>query len=230
MYSIFTFIVHSKQNDSAFWFLIIIAGIIGAYQLYNSDRAVVTRKMANIKELKISEVLNGEYVKVRGKVYFAGKTLKAPLSGRECVYYHVKVEERSRSSKSNRTYTIIDEEKLASVVIENDNQYAYIDPRLVRSYVLKDMNYSSGFLNDATEDLKNYLKKHGREPEDVFGFNRSLSYEEGVLEKDEEVIIIGKANWRRASDLRLNIPQKSVLVISADNKEPAYFTDDTDYT
>ena len=58
------------------------------------------------------------------------------------------------------------------------------------------------------------------------GFNKTIRYKEGVLEKDEQVAIYGKGKWTKAS--ALNLPERygNILEITAPEGENVYLSDD----
>ncbi len=213
---------------------IVIALVIGfpIYFFFFTKEAIVINKLKNIKSKKISKVVDGEVVKIKGKIKYIGNPLIAPLSKRKCVYYHIIVEESDRRSKNvieiNLTKDI--EEKVSrNVIIIDGKDYAIIDTKLMESYLTMDKEYWSGFLLDAKDNLEKFLERHNEEST-VFGFNRELNYKEGILEEGETIAVVGKATWKNAKDLNIKIPNEKILVISADNNEPVYFSDDPDIT
>ncbi len=206
---------------TAIVFLILIASIIFTY--FFSRAAVVRRKLQKTVEKKISSFQNGESAKVVGTIKFIGKPLIAPLSGRQCVYYHVLVEENT--GKDNWK-TLIEEEIAGNVIIKDGNHYAVVETGMVKSYLVDDKKYKSGFLNDATETLTEYLLKHNCKSIGFFGMNKTIRYKEGILEEGEIIAVAGKGTWKRRSEIKLEIPIERILVIGPDGQIPVYFSDD----
>ena len=97
---------------------------------------------------------------------------------------------------------------------------------MIKNYLLEDAQYSSGFLNDASETLQSYLKKHDRDSVSWIGLNNAIRYKEGILEEGELIAVTGKGNWKRKSEIKLDIPAEKILVIGAHDNEPVYFSDD----
>ncbi len=204
--------------------IIIIAAI---YSALFSKTAIIKRKLKKANGVKISMFQEGEVAKVVGQIKYINPPLITPLSKRKCSYYSITVEHRVSSGKSSRWETVIEEEKAQDVVIKDGNSYALIDTSLIKSHLIPDQQYSSGTFNDATQELEEFLAKHNFKSTDFFGLNRTLRYYEGVLEEGEVVAVLGKGNWKRKAEVKLDIPTEKILVISKkDDEEGVYLSDD----
>jgi hypothetical protein len=203
----------------------IFGGII-IYRFFFSNKAIVKRRLRKATPRSMSEIMNGEIVRISGNVELPGKILTAPLSGRKCSYYHVHVERKRSSGKSHHWVDLVNEEAFGDVVIREGNQYAIISTANVKSYVLQDRHYSSGFLNDAAGHLKYFLEQKGIDTLNWLGLNKTLRYKEGILEQGETVTVAGRARWIRKSETTLNIPSEKILLIEPAEEGVVYFTDD----
>jgi hypothetical protein len=210
------------DNPTFIVIIVIIAICLIIYHLYFTKQARVLRALKTTEEKDIDQIKTGDRVRVTGTVQLLGTTLNAPLSGRKCAYWHVFVE--SRSGKSS--YTIADEEEAGDVILKKGPHIVVVRTRKINTYLLKDANYSSGFLNDATDTLKRYLKKHNAKSTDLLGMNRSITYEEGVLEEGETVSVAGVAEWVSKSKFRFKSPGDKILTITASEQDPVYMTDE----
>ena len=179
---------------------------------------------------KIAEFKSGDVAKIVGKVEFVDEPLIAPLSKRKCSLYYIQVKQKVSSGKSSHWKTIIEETVSCKYVIKEDDSYAYINDKFPKCYIVQDRNYSSGFMNDAEEDIEKYLISKGHKSEGFLGLNKTLRYKEGVLEDGEEIAVFGKGDWEDAA--KLNLPEKygRVLVITSTNDEAVYLSDDTSTT
>ena len=206
--------------------VIIIAALI--YYYYFSPYAAAKRMLFKSIQKNIFSVENGETAKVTGTIKYIGSPLIAPLSGRKCVYYQVVVEEKKSTGKSSYWDTIIDEELAANVVIRDGNSYALIETNMIKSLLMYDKKYKSGFLNDATPELEKYLSKYGFKSTSSFlGINNTLRYKEGILEEGEMIAVVGKGAWKRKSEIKFDIPFEKILVIGhIDDKIPVFLSDD----
>jgi hypothetical protein len=157
-------------------------------------------------------------------VEFVEAPLVAPLSGRECAWYCVEVQVK-RGGKNSRWETIIKEENKSGFVIRDADKVAFIDDTNVKRHIVQDVHYSSGFLNDPSNKLAAYLKKHGYKSENFLGFNKSIRYHEGVLEKSETIVVLGKGEWHPGFKLGLPHDYGDVLAITSGG-DIIYLSDD----
>ncbi len=202
--------------------------IIAFFVTYYSRKAVVKRKLKKAVDKKISDFVSGDIAKIVGKVEIVGSPLVAPLSGRLCGYYYVYIEQRVSSGKGSHWQKLIEEEKAGSFVVRDGRYCAYINSSNVKSYLVQDRVYNSGFMEDATEVFEKYLNEHGQKSEGFFGMNKTLRYREGVLEPGELIAAIGRGEWKTAGQLGLEGDFDRVLVISSTETEPVYLSDDPD--
>jgi hypothetical protein len=192
---------------------------------FNWKRYEVRRGLKTVPEAFIGDTIDGEYVRVRGNVYAVGETLRAPLSGRQCVYYHVTVDEERRG-KRNSTFQIIEEELMADVILTDGTDYVVVETDEPKTYLVVDREYEQGLWKDADREMKAFLEKHGHSIDTFWGFNRRLKYYEAILAPDEELTIAGFAEWRDASAFDFRIPAERVLVIRPGPHGDVYISDD----
>ena len=203
----------------------VVVGII-ALRYFFSKKAIIRRKLKKAPYRSLSRFKTGDIGKVIGKVEFAEEALIAPLSGRECAYFHVKVEERVKSGKSHYWKTIIEDEDTINFLIREEDKCALVEDHHIRSYIVQDRNYSSGFLNDADANLEKFLQRYSRESTGFLGNNRTLRYQEGILELNEEVAVMGEGDWKEASEFGLPEGLGQVLSIKGVDQGYVYLSDD----
>jgi hypothetical protein len=219
--------------DEGFIIPIIALAIFGGIFLYNyffSRNAQINRRLKKAPWKSIAQVKNGETVKVVGTIFPIDKELTAPLSKRKCSHYFVNVEQKKKSGKHSHWEEIIREEETSKFLVKDGERYAYIHDHRIMSNIVIDENYSSGTFNDPTVLLDNYLAEHGHKSEGFFGFNKSLKYEEGILESGEQVSVLGEGNWQDADQLGLPAEYGKVLSISAADDLYVYLSDDPETT
>ncbi|MCG8581735.1 MAG: hypothetical protein MI866_17555 [Bacteroidales bacterium] len=207
-----------------------IVAIIIFFASFYTNKAVVKRKLKKAERKHLSEFRDGETARVVGTIECSNTPLTAPLSGRKCAHYYIIVEQERSSGKSSSWHTLIEEEVMGDFVIRDGENRAFINGNNVKSYIVQDRKFRSGFLNDATQNLERYLNKKGYESENMLGFNKTLRYKEGVLEEGEEVAVYGKGSWKSAESLKLPEAYGRVLEISSTPEEPIYLSDDPDTT
>ena len=210
----------------------IVLGIIlvlsWLYKMYFSRRAVVRRKLRSMGVKKIADIEEGEMGRVTAAVALLGRKLKAPLSGRRCSFYHVRVDEKRSSGKHTHWVKIIDEEMVGDVILHDGDNYVIVKTSLIKAFLLPDMEYRTGFLKDPSEAQIKFLKHHGHDCTDFFGMNKGIQYQEGVLEANEIVSVMGKASWKSTDEFQIKIPARKVLVLEEHEEEPVYLSDDPD--
>jgi len=209
--------------------IVLIVGTIFYLVYYFSRKAVVKRKLKKAVESKISDFISGDIAKVVGTVEFVGEPLIAPLSGRQCAYYYVLVEELISDGKNSHWRKMIEREVGGKFVIRDGRHRAYISTdSTIKSYIVMDKKYSSGFMENATENLEKFLQNHGQTSKGFLGINRKIRYKEGVLEAGECIAVMGKGEWKTAAAVQLPDTFGRVLVISTTEAEPVYLSDDPD--
>ncbi len=206
--------------------IILVIGVIVFISFYYSKKAIIVRKLKKAAGKKISDFISGDIAKVVGKVEYAGEPLTAPLSGRKCAHYYVLVEEQVSTGKSSHWKAIIEEELAGSFVIRDGRYCAHINRQNIKSYLVEDRQFASGFGNDATPELERYLNAHGQKSEGTFGWNKTIRYKEGILEEGELIAAIGRGEWKTANQVQLPDTYDRVLEISATEQEPVYLSDD----
>ncbi|MCA6361411.1 MAG: hypothetical protein IM638_00100 [Bacteroidetes bacterium] len=209
------------------WAIVIIAVVALLIFLawYFGEKTTVFRNIRKHQPQQVSSFREGEAGRVQGKVVFHGQTLRAPLSGRECSYYRVIVEEYRSSGKSGHWHKVIDDVKAGLVLLHDGSGYALINAESARCFIVPDANFNSGTFKDAPAHIEEYLKTHAKKSTGIFGWNKSMRYKEGLLEEGEVVNVAGKAVWRDAKSLGFQLPVDKILVFSAEQDAKLYFTD-----
>jgi hypothetical protein len=208
--------------EGIFIFVIIAIIVVSVIVLISfvSKKAVVRRKLRKTPSKKISDLKNGDIAKTVGRVDCINKPLIAPLTNRKCAYYFVKVEKKVSSGKSSSWRQIIKEEVTENFLIKDDTGTAIVNVDNIKSYLIVDAKYSSGFLDDAPEHLEQYLKKHGHESVGFMGFNKTIRYREAVLEIGEQIAVVGKAHTKTEDE------NNTIMEIKEYDGYPVYLSDD----
>jgi hypothetical protein len=224
----FPFIQLFNAKTDPMIIIIVLAGmsLIWFLAVYFSKRNRILRSLKG-KELKqIGNFSDGDNGKIIGKVVFAGETLYAPLSKRQCVFYHLIVEEYRSTGKTYSWVTIFEEEGYGDVVVSDGTGYAIIAVDKSMNYLVPDSNYTSRSFNTMKPELKQILARHNVDPTGFLGFSKSLRCSEGILEKGELFTVAGEGQWNETKDHGLNISSSKVLVIIPQKNEKVILTDD----
>ncbi|MFC0878611.1 hypothetical protein ACE01N_18595 [Saccharicrinis sp. FJH2] len=213
---------------------IILIILIAAFLLFVivrllfNKKAIVKRKLKKAVAKPILNFNTGDIAKINGKIEIAEEPLHAPLSGRKCAYYFTHVEQKVSSGKSTHWRTLIKEERSCKYVIRAGYKCAYVDETNLKSYIVQDRKYRSGFRNDATPELERFLNTHGYKSEGLLGMNKTIRYKEGILEEGEEVAVAGRGEWKFSNLVGLPDIYDRVLVFSSIKGHPVYLSDDPD--
>lgn len=170
--------------------IVIVVGAVVLYYIFSpTEKAKRRFKKTPLKRIADCKYARGP-VRIQGRVEYTSPPLIAPMSGRHCAYFEFKVNEKRSSGKSSHWVTIIDDRDGGDFAVVDDSGKAIIDVGLAKILLTKDDNRSSGTFNDATPRLESTLAKYG-ETSKGWIFNKSLRYEEGVLEQGEDVSVAG---------------------------------------
>lgn len=209
--------------------IIVVFGTMAFTFYYFSSKQVVLRKLSKASNKSIGGLKPNEFTKVSGKALHVKEPLIAPLSGRECVFYSIKIEKRVSSGKSSHWKTIIKEEKTQEFFVNNNSDFVIVrpsqTPKNYISYLVEDKKTSSGTFNDPTPQFQSLLKQYNIEPLNFLGFNKSLRYREGIIEIGEEITVAGIAKWKTLSEPIPDYPYSKIAELVSDGKSKLIITD-----
>lgn len=196
-------------NDALFAFLMmavfmlaiifVLAAIANRVYNFHKDQRRFKRTLRNAPILTVGDFADGTEAKLVGKVRLLAE-IRSPLTGRPCAHYHVAVEVRGIPSEENVSSwsNFIEEKKTVDFVLDDGTGRAIVEAEDAQISVVKDAHlahFRPGTFNDATPQLESFLVKHGRKSTGLFGFNKGLRYEEGVIEEGELVTVFGRGVW-----------------------------------
>lgn len=222
-------IVDQNQFISLRIILLIICACL-FFGFYSLQRSKIKRILKQRPLKRISEVNDGEHVRIQGEIEIIRNPLIAPLSSRKYAYYSVVVEHRvtrSRFTSNRRVWkTLIEEEKSGFFLIKDGNYFARIKHGNLLKHIIQDVHLSSGIFNDAPEKINAFLAKHQESSIGPFGFNWKMRYKEGVLEPGEKVVASGVCHWKQAHEIGLPAEYGRILEISTASDTPSVISDD----
>lgn len=144
-----------------------------------------------------SQIQTGQVVKIIGKALHVDALQYSPVSNRACILYQTTVSQKRKKHWS----TIIEETSKANFFIQSNDELVLVtlnQPKGFIDIVLDvDRETSSGFLNDANDRLELFLRKHHEQSTNIFGLNKSLKYEEAIIENKEILVVLGTATWKK---------------------------------
>ena len=219
-----------SMTETIFFVIVIVIIAIFLISYLFSKKAIVKRKLKNAEFKSIGDFKDGEMAKIIGNVEFVNKPLISPLSNRRCSYYYIHIEQQVSSGENRRWKTIIEEEVSSKFLIREGGNFAFINDNNLKCYIVQDKSFSSGFCNDATENLEKFLNNKGYKSEGFLGLNKTLRYKEGILEREEKIAVFGKGIWKDVTTLELPEKYEKVLEITSNEGIAIYLSDDPDTT
>jgi hypothetical protein len=149
------------------------------------------RRLRNAPRSEIATLDESRFARITGLVRPFEKTLlEAPLSGRLCVYYSIRVLECSGSRRREYQTEIGYEQEGMAFMLEDDTGVAVIDPAHAEISVAPDFECESKAAFDADPRQRALLERHGLVRRSWFSTER-LHYTESIIEADERIAILG---------------------------------------
>lgn len=206
---------------------ILIGVTIAGFSIFFNSKNVMVREFKKTRKKSINSIKENEYAKIIGTARHVNQPLVAPLSGRQCVYYHVVVE--VKGDKSWRR--IINDVKFQDFFIESNTEMAIIKSAFLKKetskfYLVKDYKENSGFRNDAPEKLEAYLELHNKKSTGLLGINKTIRYTEGIIELNEKIGVKGVAKWRTLKEPIEGYSYSRILTVEGTKKEKLLVTDE----
>ena len=178
------------RDYSTLIILLVIGAALSAILPFYSKRARNLRALRKVPLRTVREAMRcGGVVRLRGRLRLAEHHLEAPLTGRPCAWYEVKVQEHSHQHQT-RWDTLIEERDGVDFLLEDDTGVARVSGLEVRAAITADASFSSGLLNEPDARQVAFLESHEESPTETF-FNRTLRYREGILEEGEFICVAG---------------------------------------
>ena len=179
---------------------LVLAGVGVGVWWFSADH-MGKRRLQGVVTTPIAAAEEGALVKITGRLLLADQAeLEGPLTGRRCVGYVVEVKERTQSGAKANWDTIIMRENAVAFVVQDKTGKALVMASGAHLVLVRDGHVRSGSLSDHAERAEAFLTAHGTPSENILRMKKSLRYEEGVLERGEEVSVLGIASWEPVPD------------------------------
>jgi hypothetical protein len=181
---------------------------------YFSEAQRVKRALAAAPITAIAELREGTVVRVVGSLRPGPRTLSAPLSGRPCAVFFVRVREHVGKNSTE----IFRESDAVEFSIDDGSGTVLVRPEKFELGLVEDHEERTGAWKDASDAVTEYLRSKGQSPENMLGFNRALQFHEAVLEEGELVAVLATVALEidpdptSAGDGYRDRPKRKVLV------------------
>ena len=166
----------------------IVAGGAGLLLLgWVLSGAPTERAIKKAAKRRVADVREGEQARIVGTVEIEAP-IAAPLSGRECAFWTVLIEEKGLSDmwstvlseQGGVDFHVRDESGRALVRLHAD----HVEPSLTH-----DRHFTSGAFTDAGPRLEAFLAQHGQTSKG-WVMNKRMRYREGVVSAGERVAVV----------------------------------------
>jgi len=212
-----------------FTLLFAVVGIIIFYNYYFSNKNVIIRTLSKIPHKPASSLKTNELSKVSGKALHVEDPLIAPYSKRKCVFYQIIIQQKVSTGKSSHWKTIVEEERSQDFFIQTKTDFVIVspkdNPKNYKCFLVKDQDQNSGTFNDPTLKFIALLKHYHIDHTTLFGFNKRLRYQEGVIEIGEEITAAGVAKWKTLNEPLPEYPYSKIATLESDDKQKIIITD-----
>jgi hypothetical protein len=125
----------------------------------------------------------------------------APLSGRRCVYYRARVEQK----KGNNRAVLIDEVKGSPFALHDGSARALVDPQSAYMLLVEHLSQrSGGIVHGRPEPAEAaFLRRHRKHHQDSGILPRRLRYREEAIEVGETIAVLGRRDRHREAEQHL---------------------------
>ncbi len=192
---------------------------------YFKQKNSIKKRLLQSPLIKLSMFKDNEVGKIKGRIEIIGEPLIAPLTGRKCAYYQVIVEEDS-SIRHGGWDVLFEVEDSVKYVLHDSNEVAWVDPLYLKFYFQKKVYFKSGFLDNPSKILTDFLIKNGYESTNFIGLNKTLRFKESILKDGDHLAVLGLGNWAEGNQMELPTSYKKVLHIQSNKGEPIFISDD----
>lgn len=210
-------------------FIFIAAILIISVSYYFNDKQVIIRSLSKIPLRRVTNLRENEVSKLQGKALHVKEPLIAPYSGRKCIFYQIKIQQKVSTGKSSRWKTLIEEEQMQEFFLENNGDMVIIKPQKhpenYKCFLVKDKEQNSGTFNDASPRFVGVLNRYDIDSTNWLGFNKKLRYEEGVIEIGEYITVAGIAKWKTLSEPIPEYPYSKIAELESNEKQKLLITD-----
>ena len=170
-----------------------VAGLtVLVYRVAFSPRARGRRALERTPRTPIGEVRRGAPVRVVGQVRFAVEPLRAPMSGRPCVCWHVRVQEAKQGAQGGSWANLIDEVDGQDFLLEDETGVAVVAGVLPEATLASAGPWIDNYVDDFPPEVEEFLRKQGEQVRGATG-KRVMRFEERILDEGAQVAVLGMA-------------------------------------
>jgi hypothetical protein len=174
---------------------------------------------------KIRSIAMG-LVEIFGEVIAWQKTMKGPLSQKDCVYYKYSVEEYRRQGKNSRWVTISANSESAPFYLKDDTGKVLVEPKQAKINVEPSLSFESGMGRDPPKTIIDFLKSRKLSFEGFLGINKKMRYTEWNICPKDKLYIMGSADDNPYVEETTGQKNEEDIMIQKGKNNPFYLISD----
>ena len=153
-----------------------------------SDRAI-RRHIRRHRRWSLGDLPEATWGRVIGCVgMFEGHVLQAPLTGRRCVAYAIRIEDLRAPLRFR--YLLARQRHSVPFLLEAGDEHAVVDPKYALFAIAFDFQVESKAAFDATKAQRALLEQHNLVQRDWFA-TQAVRYREAVIELGASIAVLG---------------------------------------
>lgn len=152
-------------------------------------------------------------IELKGQARAEGEAvLTSPLTNQRCVYYRVHVEEYVRRGNKSRWTTRVSDVQTVPTVLDDGSGRAKVDLTKASLELRPDRHEKQSAFEGLAPEVKAFIESKYQLSTKGILLNRPLRVTETALALNDDVYLLGRAEWR-GKDLHV-VPFEKVFVIS----------------
>jgi hypothetical protein len=195
------------------------------YRDFMAGPRQINRDLARRPPTQIADITEGP-VRVIGRARAIGERLTAPVTGRPCVAFHLKIE---RKWGNHSWDTVVEDREVPPFAIVDETGQAIVDPTGSLALALVPDAYGSDALLalHGKEQHVYVARQLARDRVGELGFAANIRFEEGIIEVGELIAIGGLAEREPAPEGERPTPRAAPerLVLRGTPDEPLAISD-----
>ena len=183
------------NNDDGFGIGVMLI-ILGLIMFYNSLKNLkIKRLIENVPTSKARSVAMG-LAELKGKIESRNKTLSDPFDGKDCVYWHIHIQQYMKRGKRRTWVTRHKAKKQVPFYLTDQTGSVLVNMQGANSKnVKRDNEYDSAmfFSDDIPSKVENYCNKENVKLRGWLGGKKRMRFRVTYLEPNDDIFIIGSA-------------------------------------
>ena len=178
--------------------------IIGLIMFYNSLKNLkIKRLIENVPTSKARSVAMG-LVELKGKIESGNKTLTDPFDGKDCVYWHIHIQQYMKRGKKRTWVTRHKAKKHVPFYLTDETGSVLVNMQGANlKNVERDNEYESAmfFSDDIPPKVEDYCNKENIKLRGWLGGKKRMRFRVTYLEPNDDIYIIGNVRLPKLDEI-----------------------------